>query len=152
MKTIPIEERFFKYVKKTPTCWQWVGLKAPNGYGRLGLSKSEGMRYAHRISWMLHHGKIEDGKLVCHKCDNRECVNPSHLFIGTHADNNRDRINKGRKGIMPQSKLNQVKVSIIKMLHPMFTMDELAKRFGVVRNAIWQVTSRKTWISNHGGI
>lgn len=143
------QERFFKYVEKTDGCWNWIGLKAPNGYGRFGLSKAIGMKYAHRVSYEFHNGEIETGKLVCHSCDNRACVNPEHLWVGTYMDNNRDRVLKGRKARMPQSKLDEVKAFIIRLIHPVFTMDLLAKRFDVTKNAIWQVTNRKSWISNH---
>jgi len=148
-----IEERFFKYVQKTDTCWNWIGLKAPNGYGRLSVGgRKGGMKYAHRISWALFNGEIPEGLLVCHHCDNRECVNPDHLFVGTYDDNNKDRIRKGRRcQNMPQTKINFSQVLISRMTYPMFTQKRLAQKFNVTKNAIWQIIHGKSFISNHIG-
>ena len=93
-KPVPIEKRFWSKVIKTEGCWKWTGSKVQFGYGKI-LSK-RGLEPAHRVSWRIHYGEI-DGKLnVLHKCDNPECNNPEHLFLGTIMDNVRDMINKGR--------------------------------------------------------
>ena len=73
-------------------CWLWLGFISPDGYGT---------RLAHRRAWELARGPIPDGMLVCHRCDVRHCVNPDHLFLGTHLDNMRDMIRKGRGGWTP---------------------------------------------------
>ena len=88
------EERFFKYVKKTNTCWVWTGCRVSNRYGNILINGKHTL--AHRYSYELHKGKIANGLYVCHKCDNGLCVNPDHLFLGTQLDNMRDMIKKGR--------------------------------------------------------
>lgn len=83
-----------KYVK-TSTCWNWIAGKSDKGYGSFCYNNKN--YPAHRASWTIHYGRIPDGLLVCHKCDNPQCVNPNHLFLGTHRDNARDMVRKDRR-------------------------------------------------------
>jgi len=85
-------ERFFlKVVKQEPDeCWEWKGCRRGNGYG--GFWNNSKQIYAHRFSWLVHHGSIPEGKLVLHKCNNKGCVNPNHLYLGDYSDNMMDAL------------------------------------------------------------
>lgn len=75
-------------------CWLWIGACDSVGYGNFRI-KNKSWK-AHRFSWTIHNGIIPDGLFVLHKCDVRPCINPNHLFLGTHLDNMRDMHAKGR--------------------------------------------------------
>ena len=98
---------FLKKVKKTNYCWFWFGRKTNTGYGSIRFTnkKKTGPKstQAHRISWIFFRGPIPANMFVLHKCDIRNCVNPEHLFLGTHTDNMRDKWDKGR-GFHPNKK------------------------------------------------
>lgn len=97
-KLIPIEDRFWSKVNKTPTCWLWIGATCNFGYGKIGIGgrKNRKLKDSHRLSWEIHNGIIPLGLCVLHKCDVPSCVNPAHLFLGTKKDNAADAVQKGR--------------------------------------------------------
>jgi hypothetical protein len=99
----PDSERLWAHIEPEPTsgCWLWIGTRdARTGYGRVHdcrAGRASRMRLAHRVSWEVFNGReVPPGMCVCHACDTKLCVNPSHLFLGTLTDNNRDRDRKGR--------------------------------------------------------
>lgn len=137
-------------------CWLWSGAKSSTGYGEI-VRKAKRYR-AHRVSWRLHHGEIPDGLLVCHKCDRPLCVNPDHLFLGTHRDNMIDKARKGRGNFPEGSRHYKASVTegdaraIKKMSSSGVPMREIAKRFGTTENVVSLIHRGKTWKSVNGTV
>lgn len=100
-------DRFWAKVRKTDNCWEWVGAKSSKRYGTLGFGPRGARKSlrAHRLSFVLHNGPIPDGKEICHRCDNPQCVRPDHLFAGTRAENMQDAKAKGRLVVPNKGKL-----------------------------------------------
>lgn len=91
----PLNERIMeRVVFGTTGCWHWLGLTNGKGYGRMTYQGRQ--QVAHRLAWMAWNGEIPEGLYVLHRCDNRACVNPEHLWLGTYSDNLQDCWNKGR--------------------------------------------------------
>lgn len=139
-------ERFWRKVDKThPTgCWPWeASLGGSRGYGQFEL-KGKTPR-AHRVAWVISYGEIPAGLFVLHKCDNRLCCNPSHLFLGTAHDNTQDMMKKGRHRIT-NHKLTEFDVSEIRLrLCAGERQCDLVREFGVSPAAICMVSSGKSW-------
>ena len=91
------KSRFWAKVKKSDGCWEWTGALTRVGYGHFFMGHRNDQRQgAHRVSWAIHNGPIHNGLHVLHRCDNRRCVRPSHLFLGTNQDNQQDCLDKNR--------------------------------------------------------
>ena len=142
-----IQERFDeKYIPEPISgCWLWTAHCQPNGYGAIERYDGKSL-LAHRVSWELHHGPIPKGLHVCHKCDVCCCVNPQHLFLGTHADNMADAVRKGRKRMptgdaSPHTKLPDADVGTIRTSSEMGIV--LAKRFNVSPGYISSIRNGK---------
>lgn len=88
------KQKFDAHVRKTDSCWLWDGPRFASGYGR--ASQGSRKRRAHRVAYELYVAPIPEGMHVLHRCDNPPCVNPDHLFLGTHLDNMKDMERKGR--------------------------------------------------------
>ena len=134
-------------------CWEWQGCVQGNGYSRVRYNgKTE---YGHRLSYVAFKGDIPDGMDVCHTCDNRKCVNPDHLFLGTRKENMQDCAKKGRttKGTSfnagescGASKLKAADIIFARQLAKAGEIPRvIAERFGVHTDTIRCVLQRKTW-------
>jgi hypothetical protein len=140
-----IEERFWAKVNKTDECWEWTAAIGRDGYG---VFKVDGkMVKAHRYSAILD-GRDPTGLLVCHHCDNRKCVRPGHLFLGTNSDNMRDMRAKGRAndvlGIPSlDRKLSSIEVKDIRVSS--LSMRKLAQQYGVGYTVINKIKHNKTY-------
>lgn len=153
----PLAERYWDKVNKDGPvvrpelgpCWSWNGQIAKNGYGRLNLGAAMGgaIGHAHRVSWEIHNGPVPSDLWVLHRCDNRECSNPEHLFLGTNQDNIADMAAKGRrKGERScMAKLTESDVHAIRAKIGTSTGGILAKEFGVSPRAIRDVATRRNW-------
>lgn len=141
------EERFWAKVDKAGDCWEWTAATR-RGYGAFQVESTRTVG-AHRFSYILHHGAIGPGLCVCHTCDNRRCVNPTHLFLGTRADNNADCADKGRtlRGSRNhRAKLDEGQVrEIRRRLAKGETQTAIAADFGVTVANIGYIRSGKKW-------
>ena len=133
-------------------CWEWTSGKNGQGYGQFYLSSFPGRCVsAHRIAWILSLGKIPAGVLALHHCDNPACVNPAHLFLGTHADNAHDRDQKGRRlppagALNGNAKLTEADIQTIRDWdNSGVPRAEIARRLGVSPPLISRVMLGKAW-------
>lgn len=152
---LPLVERFWPKVRVAgpDDCWEWTAHRYPTGYGDISDALTGRHHvYAHRASWEIAHGPIPDGMSVLHRCDNRGCVNPGHLFIGSQTDNVRDAISKGRHVPPPhlrgernnKARLTDVQVSEIRERHAEGeNFERLAEAFGVWPTSIERIVRYK---------
>lgn len=144
-----IEQRFFKYVKKTKSCWNWIGSLNHAGYGQFFYNGRPIV--SSRYSWIMHHKEIPKGLFVLHKCDNPKCVNPKHLFLGTQIDNIKDcikkkrsRYHKGEEKTLAKITENDVK-EIRNIYNNPHSASQLGKLYGISKSNILNIVHRKAW-------
>ena len=128
-------------------CWEWIAAKDRDGYG---LYRNVKMVKAHRFSWELYFGPITNNLLCLHKCDFPSCVNPYHLFLGTHHDNVQDKVSKNRqKAAVHVGTLNtNVKLQesdVLKIRNDNREAKVIAEQYGVSRTQIYRIKNRKLW-------
>lgn len=154
-KQRPVTERFWKYVTRgaADECWLWQGSLTAEGYGVISRGPGQKLVYAHRLSYEIHNGTFPAAFCVCHTCDVRSCVNPSHLFLGTIADNNLDMFAKGRDVQNPKfgaanhsAKLTEDQVRAIRDLYAQgMSQTELSRMFSVSQSNISDIVRRNIW-------
>lgn len=127
-------------------CWEWSGRKCACGYGAFSLRGKEWK--SHRLSWQHVNGSIPDGMCVCHKCDNPSCVNPEHLFLGTHADNMSDMSDKGRR-VNPKGEANGGAKITARDVAAIRSDDrghrEIAVEYGISRSMVGRIKRLEKW-------
>jgi|26BtaG_2_1085354.scaffolds.fasta_scaffold24804_2 hypothetical protein len=146
-----IQERFLKKVNKIKDgCWNWKASKDKDGYGFFYHNNMKGGK-AHRFSYEFYNGKIEKGKYVLHTCDNRSCVNPKHLYLGTALDNTQDRrvreqfvTVRGEKSHF--AKLTERDVKEIRQTYKKgFNLTDIGRSFLTTPQNIYLIVNRKNW-------
>lgn len=127
-------------------CWLWTGHRGRFGHGR--FREKGRWLIAHRRAYELFVGPIPDGLIVRHSCDVPPCVNPAHLLAGTHADNARDCVERGRKAIGSRAgtaKLTEDDVRAIRSLPPTVQLAPIAERYGITQAQVSKIRHRKAW-------
>jgi len=152
-------DKFLALIEPEPMsgCWLWAGsFPACNRYGR--FPRDGKWRAAHRVAWELLRGAIPDGLCVLHKCDVTACVNPDHLFLGTHTDNMRDMVSKRRHAFHRDptrikrgrqhgaAKLADDKILSIRNLSKRGeTQAAIARQFGISQGHVWRIVHGTRW-------
>lgn len=143
----PTIQRLFAKIKKTESCWLWLGRPGPGGYGRIMVRRKKWQ--AHRLLWTVVNGMIPAGLFVLHKCDNASCVRPDHLFLGTQKENLHDMSNKGRslrgeRNVKAKLSEQQI-IEIRKRYFAGESQVSLMKFYPVDRGHISRIVNRICW-------
>lgn len=145
-----VAEVLEKYTLRGEGCWEWQGKLYPNGYGVAHVPGSPGSRYAHRVAWEHANGvTLSASDLVRHTCDNRRCVNPDHLEIGTHQDNMNDMVARGRSPRGARNAAHKLSEDDVRAIRKSYLDGEMqksiAERFGVSRSAVCCIVNGSAW-------
>jgi len=146
---LDVATRFWSKVAKTDGCWNWTASRNPLGYGTF---RFRGHRVgAQRVAYELMFGSIPNGLWILHRCDNRRCVNPSHLYLGNHAQNMLDRKIRGRTPKWERNGKARLTVRDVQTIRGSFAQGsiskaELGRRFGVSANEIMLILRGDRWI------
>lgn len=143
-------KQFWVKVDKSGDCWIWKGALNHDGYGYFYTWGRDKWQLSHRLSYFLAYGDLPAGLIVAHKCDNRACCNPDHLFLTDHAGNIKDACDKGRSASLTgyncgNSKLTWREVCEIRMCSGCVSRSELSDIYGVAYETITAIWERKTW-------
>jgi HNH endonuclease len=131
-------------------CWTWTSPPDHKGYGRLGTGghRTKVVR-AHRVSWEIANGPVPDALHVLHRCDNRLCVRPDHLFAGTHADNFADATQKGRLNRGAANSMARLNDDLVREARRRHDSGEscasIAREFGLDARTVWRAATRRGW-------
>lgn len=145
-KTFP--SRFWRMVKFTDTCWMWTGYLNACGYGVVILRRGKTM-LCNRASWVLCNGPIPSGKQILHRCDNPACVNPAHLFIGTHVENMQDRQDKGRTPKGEHSGSHKLTTETVLKIREEYASGtnrcQLSRKYHTSKSNVFSIVHRLSW-------
>lgn len=159
VKSMSLARRVAFYMKiywHTPqNCWLWLGQRSEGPYGRFTINNA--LYSAHRVAFVLWNGSISNNMCVCHTCDNSRCVNPAHLFLGTHADNMRDKMGKNRQSCVGNrgstkgersgtAKLSSEDVIKIRAMRKAgHTYKEIGQKFDISRVHTTRICLMRSW-------